>query len=234
MCFSATASFASMGLLVPLGITAVRRSCRNGRTGLWPLALMPVSFGLQQALEGVVWLGINQGPMSALPRMAALLYLFFALAFWPIWIPFLALRLARTGPANWRVEGLPRHGMQTLQGMGLLLAVVLWLPLLLQPERIEPAVVNCSIDYGLKLLLNGGGAGVLLAIYAAVVTGPLLLLPSSRLRVLGIALLISGVFSEWFYHHAFTSVWCYFSAVLAGLVVWVVWTEPQSADRPAV
>ena len=232
MCFSATASFASTGLLVPLGITALWRSCRNGRTDLWPLALMPLGFGLQQALEGLVWLGLNQGSLSAPPRLEAMLYLFFALACWPIWIPFMALRLSDKGAAIWGVDRGRRRLLLALQGCGLVMAVALWLPLLLQPERIEPVVVNGSINYGLRLLLSGGVAGVVPAVYAVVVTGPLLLLPSAPLRSYGIALLISGVISEWFYRHAFASVWCYFSAVLAGLVVWMVWTEPRFAAAP--
>ena len=231
MCFSATASFTSAALLVPLGMTTSWRACRDGRTELLPLALMPVGFGLQQALEGGVWLGLNQGSLAALPRIAALAYLFFALAFWPIWIPFVALRLSLTGQASWRVDGRRRRLLQRLQGLGLLLAVALWLPLLLQPDRIQPLVVNGSIDYGLTLLLSGVVANFVPAVYAAVISGPLLLLPSARLRGFGIALLVSGVVAEWLYRHAFASVWCYFSAVLSGLIVWMVWTEPSACRR---
>lgn len=213
MCFSAEASFASAALLLPLGMASVWRSCRAGEMGLLPLALMPVGFGLQQALEGGVWLGLSQGSLAALPRMAALAYLFFALALWPSWIPFMALRLSAPGRQSWHVN------QQRL-------------PLLLQPERIEPRVVNGSIDYGLSLLLGGGAAEYIPALYAAVVAGPLLLLPSAKLRNFGIALMVSGVVSQWFYRHAFASVWCYFSAVLSGLIIWMVWSEPSVCSRP--
>ena len=232
MCFSAEASFASAALLLPLGMASVWRSCRAGEMGLLPLALMPVGFGLQQALEGGVWLALSQGSLAALPRMAALAYLFFALALWPSWIPFMALRLSAPGRQSWHVNQQRRHLLATLQGVGLLLGAALWLPLLLQPERIEPRVVNGSIDYGLSLLLGGGAAEYIPALYAAVVAGPLLLLPSAKLRNFGIALLVSGVVSQWFYRHAFASVWCYFSAVLSGLIIWMVWSEPSVCSRP--
>ncbi|MCP9787953.1 hypothetical protein KBY99_03030 [Cyanobium sp. Maggiore-St4-Cus] len=91
MCFSAAASFSSAALLVPLGIAAVARSWRDHRRELLPLALMPVGFGLQQGLEGVVWLGLNHGPAAPLLKGGALAYLFFALALWPIWIPYVVL-----------------------------------------------------------------------------------------------------------------------------------------------
>lgn len=231
MCFSAAASFASASLLLPLGTTAVWKTCRAGRAELLPLAVMPMGFGLQQALEGVVWLGLRQGSLSTLPRLAALAYLFFALAFWPSWIPLTALCLSRMDTPDGHLQAGRLRLLQALQGLGLLLAVALWLPLLLQPERIQPVVVNGSIDYGLLLLLTGGVADLGPAVYAVLVTGPLLLLPSARLRGFAIALLLSGVVSEWFYRHAFASVWCFFSAVLSGLIVLMVWTESSAFSR---
>ncbi len=150
MCFSAAASFSSAALLVPLGIAAVARSWRDHRRELLPLTLMPVGFGLQQGLEGVVWLGLNHGPAAPLLKGGALAYLFFALALWPIWIPYVVLSL---WPQQRHWPGRPL--LWTLQGAGLVLGIGLWLPLLLQPTRIEPVVLKGSIDYGLTLLLRG-------------------------------------------------------------------------------
>lgn len=219
MCFSATASFAAAGSLAPLGVAALWRCGRQGRGDLLPLALMPLAFAAQQALEGVVWLGLAHGPLAGAPLLAALAYLFFALAFWPAWIPFLALRIWRA-PVGWRWRSL-----LLLQGLGLLLALLLWLPLVLQPQRVDPVVVQGSIDYGTMLLLNGGIVTYGRYLYAAVIVLPLLLLPSTRLRGFGIALLLSGLVADWLHRQTFASVWCYFSAVLSALVVWIVWTE---------
>lgn len=220
MCFSAAASFTATVLLLPLGISAVAQSGRDHRPELLPLALMPVVFGLQQALEGVVWLGLNHGPATPLLKGGALGYLFFALAFWPIWIPHVALCL-------W-----PRHRRQperkllwSLQGMGLILGTLLWLPLLFQPTRFEPVVVQGSIDYGLKLLIGGGQSDLIRLIYAAVAGLPLLLLPYTWMRIFGVALLASGLIAEWAYRETFASVWCYFSALLSVLIVWMIYTN---------
>lgn len=228
MCFSATASFSSAAILVPLGITTVARSWRDHRPELLPLALMPVGFGLQQALEGVVWLGLNHGPAAQLLKGGALAYLFFAMTFWPIWIPYLALRL---WPQHWHKHA--RQLLKILQGVGLLLGIWLWLPLLLQPTRIEPVVVKGSIDYGLTLLMSDGLADSIRYLYAAVVAIPLLLLPYPWLRTFGVALLASGLVAELAYRQAFVSVWCYFSALLSVLIVWIVHTNKiRTRGRP--
>lgn len=220
MCFSAAASFSSAAILVPLGITAVARSWRDHRSELLPLALIPVGFGLQQGLEGLVWLGLNHGPAAPLLKGAALAYLFFAMAFWPIWIPYAALRL---WPQHWHKTD--RQLLRILQGVGLLLEIWLWLPLLLQPTRIEPLVVKGSIDYGLTLLISDGLADSIRYLYAAVVGIPLLLLPYAWMRSFGVALLASGLVAELAYRQAFVSVWCYFSALLSVLIVWIVHTN---------
>ena len=220
MCFSAAASFSSAALLVPLGIAAVARSWRDHRPELLPLALMPVVFGLQQGLEGVVWLGLHHGPAAPLLKGGALAYLFFALAFWPIWIPYVALSL---WPQQRHWPGRPLLG--TLQGAGLVLGIGLWLPLLLQPTRIEPVVLKGSIDYGLTLLMSGGLAESIRYLYAVVIGLPLLLLPFAWLRSFGVALLASGLVAEWAYRQAFLSVWCYLSALLSVLIVWIIYTK---------
>jgi hypothetical protein len=224
MCFSATASFAAAAGLVPLGAAAVGLCRRRDRDELLPLAELPLFFAAQQAIEGLVWLGLaDDAPAAAAPRLAALAYLFFAFAFWPGWIPFLALRLWR-GSAGWR-----QRSLLLLQALGLVLALLLWLPLALQPERVAPAVLDGSIDYGTTLLLNGGLLVYGRYLYAAVIGLPLLLLPSARLRGFGIALLASGAAADWFYRQTFASVWCYFSAVLSALCIWIVWAE--TADQ---
>lgn len=181
---------------------------------------MPVAFALQQALEGVVWLGLSYGPATPLLKEGALSYLFFALAFWPIWIPYVALCL---WPQNRRKPY--RKLLWTLQAMGLILGTVLWLPLIFQPTRFEPVVVQGSIDYGLKLLIGGGQSDSIRLAYAAVTGLPLLLLPYIWMRIFGVALLASGLAAEWAYRQTFASVWCYFSALLSVLIVWMIYTN---------
>ena len=206
--------------MLPLGAIAIQQTRRRQRPELLPLALMPVLFGLQQAIEGLVWLALEARASPAEVRPLALAYLFFAFALWPSWIPWVALSIAR---------GRLKPALQVLLGAlslcGLLLGLGLWLPLLIEPSRLSTAVHGHSIAYSAELLLSGKAGSIARLLYLLVIVLPLLL-PSPRLRLFALALLSTGLLADWYAHHAFTSVWCYLSALLSGWILWLVWSEP--------
>lgn len=239
MCFSSTASFTAAATLVPLGLLAVRAVRRSGLDGRLPLALTPLLFALQQASEGVLWLRLEHpglggaadsgasGGGAALIGAAALLFLFFAYGLWPAWMPWVALRFLESRLEPWRRLVLKGLGL-----LGLLLGLGLWLPLAIEPDRLELLVVNGSIHYAPTLLASGViSHGLGTSLYAVPVGLPLLLGPSARLRVCGVLLLLSFALAQLAYRYAFTSVWCYFAALLSALVLWVV-AEPAGQGPP--
>ncbi len=86
MCFSAEASFGlSLGLL-PAGIYCVKSAVAKNLL-LVPVGAIPILFGVQQICEGLVWIGLARGDLE-LVKWASLLFLFFAIALWPFWVPF--------------------------------------------------------------------------------------------------------------------------------------------------
>ena len=123
ICFSSTASFSAAAVLLPLGALAIQQTRRRARPELLPLAIMPVFFGLQQAIEGCLWLQLESGSASAFVWPLAVAYLFFAFALWPSWIPWVALVIARGRLSPWRQKLL-----RTFCLSGLLLGLALWLP----------------------------------------------------------------------------------------------------------
>lgn len=94
MCFSATASFVATAALIPVGLLSVSKALRHQPGQTLPLALLPPLFAGQQALEGMVWLALESGTARPGPDLAALAYLGFAFAVWPLWLPWSALRLS--------------------------------------------------------------------------------------------------------------------------------------------
>jgi hypothetical protein len=58
MCFSAPVSFAASALLLSAGLYSLRLASQNNPRYL-PLAAIPIAFGIQQACEGWVWLGME-------------------------------------------------------------------------------------------------------------------------------------------------------------------------------
>ena len=228
ICFSSTASFTAAAVLLPLGALAIQQSRRRQRPELLPLAIMPVFFALQQAIEGLVWVQLEAGAAPASVRPLALAYLFFAFALWPSWIPWVALVIARGRLRPWRQLLLRGFCLS-----GLVLGLALWMPLLIEPQRLITTVQGDSIAYNARLLLNNDLGQIGRGLYVLLIVVPWLLIPSPRLRLFALALLMAALVADWFAHHAFTSVWCYFSALLSIWIVWLVRREPAvQAARP--
>ncbi len=208
-------------MLLPLGALAIRQTYRRRRPELLPLALMPVLFGLQQAMEGRIWLALEAGSAQAGLRPLALGYLLFAFFLWPSWLPWVALTLSRGQLRPWRLILL-----RALSLCGVLFGLALWLPLVLEPTRLSVAIQGHSIAYHARLLLSGDAGNLGRALYLLLILLPLLLLPSPRLWLFAFGLLAAGLLADGVAHHAFTSVWCYFSALLSGWILWLVSSEP--------
>src|SRR6185312_5966054 len=92
MCFSAAASFTAAGLLAMTGIATLAQVRK--RTEL-PLALTPLLFAAQQAVEGALWLTVPAGRDHSLTL--ANIFAAIALVVWPVMIP-LAMALVEREP----------------------------------------------------------------------------------------------------------------------------------------
>ena len=113
MCFSATASFVAGTALSGLGVATLRATRRRSETAF---AAIPLMFGLQQMVEGVLWLSFR---FDAPQLNQAMTYLFsmFSHVLWPIFVPF-AIGLVET--VTWR-----RSVIWGFQGVGLLVGLYL-------------------------------------------------------------------------------------------------------------
>ena len=56
MCFSATASFTAGIVLTVIGVATVKKTQRKTEI---PFAMVPLLFGLQQFIEGLLWLSFQ-------------------------------------------------------------------------------------------------------------------------------------------------------------------------------
>ena len=95
MCFSATASFAAGAALLGVGAVTVSRVRRPAEL---PFAMIPGLFGVQQLVEGALWLTFA----DTAPHANSVLthaYSFFSHVLWPIYVPIAVLLLE---PEAWR------------------------------------------------------------------------------------------------------------------------------------
>lgn len=93
MCFSAQASFITGSILIIIGLACIRRVHKKESTHLLPLAYTPLLFGIQQLLEGALWLALLSTPRNeTLYTLGLNGFLWFALFWWPTWLPYTLAR----------------------------------------------------------------------------------------------------------------------------------------------
>jgi hypothetical protein len=73
--------------------------------------------------------------------------------------------------------------------------------------------------------------GVYLAAYAIPVVGPFFVSSLKLARTTGVALLVSLVAAVAIERQALTSVWCFFAAVLSGLLLAAIIMEERRAEK---
>lgn len=225
MCFSAEASLVTGAALLPAGVYCITSALRKNRAYL-PLAVLPALFGVQQLFEAAVWIGL-QHDRPGLVRPAALGFLFFAIAFWPVWVPVAAAALER------------RRGRRlfclVLAGVGAG-ALAVYVPLAARAgDALRVEIVNHSVRYDLSALpvVTSVSGVVLQVLYLFVVCVPLLLSADRRLRVLGLAVALAAVVTQAAFRYAFASVWCFFAALLSLHVCYVLSRAPRATPGRA-
>ncbi|TMV04770.1 hypothetical protein FGK63_16940 [Ruegeria sediminis] len=220
MCFSAQASFIAGAALVTCGGVTLHMARQAGARYL-PLASLPLVFGLQQVSEGVLWLSFDTaaGPSLA----AALVFLFFAYWFWPFWVP-MSSAMIETDPRRRRV-------FSGIAVLGFCLGALLFLPVLLGPDKLDIYLMKHSIRYeNAQMFPNEGAKLAARLVYAAVICAPLIGSSLPQLRGFGYLILASVAAGLLFASYAFTSIWCFLAAVISAYI-YVVLRAVRSA-RP--
>lgn len=195
MCFSATASFAVAGATAVTGLAVLRQVTQPRELAL---AIVPLLFAAQQAVEGALWLQLTGAANIGSVETLAAAFLLFAYVLWPLYTPLAALLIE---PERGR-----RRVMAVIAAMGAVLSLVLLMDLVTNPPGA--AVNGHSIDYT--------GESDPLAwqqIPYLVATGvPLLLSSFPLVRIFGAVVLGGFVVSAYVHAETFVSVWCFFAA----------------------
>ncbi|MBD2059572.1 hypothetical protein H6F88_26855 [Oculatella sp. FACHB-28] len=212
MCFSASVSFAASALLLPAGLYALRLAYRQNSSYL-PLASIPIAFGVQQASEGLVWLGVEANS-SAEVNLGAFGFLGFAYWFWLFWAPG-SVAFSEANP-------IVRPVGWSLSVLGFMYGALLYLPLVFQPDWLSVQVVHHSIEYNTRLIFDPWlSQEVERIIYALIILIPFALASNRALKRFGATIALSAIASHWFLHQVFVSVWCFFAAILSLLIVFI-------------
>ena len=197
MCFSATASFTASALLLGMGALTMRQVERRSD---WPLAFIPVLFAIQQATEGVVWLGLS-GQVPGLQVAATQVYSVFSHVLWPIYVPWAVWLAQPPGPRRRVLAGFCVAGLAV--GLFLLYGMI--------ANPIVAHAVGQHIDYESPHFYI---AAVLLLYLAATTLSPMLS-AHAWVQRFGLLALLASVAAYVAYAQWFISVWCFFAALLS-------------------
>jgi len=168
-----------------------------------PFALIPLLFGVQQIIEGFVWLSLTRG-FGELEQTMTNVYSGFSHVLWPIYVPFACIVLETT---PWR-----RKVMLWFQAAGL--TVGLYLLFSIVTTQVTARVVGRHVVYEsphfyLALV-------IVLYLASTCLTGTF----SSHtfVRLFGGLAFLAFIGAYLFAAYAVVSVWCFFAAILSLLI----------------
>lgn len=194
MCFSATVSFGAAAVIGAAGAMTLTKTARPSEL---PLAMMPMVFAAQQAVEGALWLTVPQGrPHSLVP---ANIFAAIALVLWPLLVPA-AIALVERGAARRLIilMLLPVGIGVTAYSAGIILA---------HPYLAWP------VGHALTYVDNHPYSPTMMAAYLICVGAPPLLSSSWALRLFGVIVATGLAISMLAFYQGFFSVWCFFAAL---------------------
>lgn len=206
MCFSETASFTAAAVLTAQGLASLHLVRKH--KSLLLLACIPLFFALQQFSEGVIWHYFNHNlPIQGLALLGAQIFLFIAFLGWPILIP-LAVWIPETN--RWR---------KLLLSLFILGGVAWGVYLIYSLLDVNLKVTNHehSLLYGVDFYTDQS-MNVLKWIYLGLIILPIFISSLTSIWVFGLATLVSAGIAQYFYETTFTSVWCFFGALLSLLL----------------
>lgn len=229
MCFSAIASFTASALLIPTGLYC-RHIAQHRDRRYQSLATIPLLFGIQQACEGGVWLGLQHN-VPNLSQISALLFLAFSHGCWLVWVPW-AIAQYEPHPVKQRL-------CYSLLAIGALFALSLQLPFWSTPHTFAPKIVRGAIDYQTVLWWDAWiSRDWLHLIYACMVVAPFILTGNPTLQGFAALIAVSAGITHLTTHYAFVSIWCFWAALislsLGGILhrLPAIATTPDSASTP--
>ena len=198
MCFSGTASFIAGTTLSLVGVATIKKAKRKAEL---PFATIPLLFGIQQLIEGIVWLSFSNTAVNVISTYA---YSMFSHVFWPIFVP-IAILLLEKDPVRKKI-------LRVFTGIGL--AVGIFLLYFIFQDGIISQIVNQSVSYNSPHLY----LPLVLTLYVFATCISFLISSDKMINIIGIVMLTSFLAAGLFFSTTFISVWCFFAAVLSFII----------------
>jgi hypothetical protein len=199
MCFCAAASFTAGAVLSLVGVATLKLTKRREEVFF---AMIPLLFGLQQFIEGLLWLSF-QFEGKLLNVVMTYVFVLFSHVLWPVFVPF-SIGFMETVP--WRKKVIRGFQLTGIAVAAFLLYFIVRYPI---TSEIREHIVYVFPHFHIPPVL---------ALYIAA-TCVSALFSSQRIVILfGALAFVLFVVAFWFYYVAFFSVWCFFAAILSVVI----------------
>lgn len=207
MCFSAGASFAGGIIITGIGVVTIREVHKPSQL---VFASIPLFFGVQQIMEGCLWLALPDADYVNIQKIATYFFLIMAQVLWPALIPVSVL-LMEENKKRIRI-------LRILLVMGLSLS--LYYSVCLLSFHVTPQIMGYHILYNTDF--PESFAIIAFIIYLVVTITPLFVSGIKRTHMLGILMFLSCLITAIFFTQYLISVWCFFAALISVVIFWIL------------
>jgi len=207
MCFSPEASFAGGIIISSIGVGTYKKIHKPSQL---LFATIPIFFGIQQIVEGSLWLTIPNPEYLNIQRIGTYVFLVLADVLWPMMIPLSVLFMEE--------DKRKKRIIWILLGMGILLSLYYASCLLFL--NVTPEIQGYHIFY--KTDFPKSLSMIAFIVYLIVTIIPLFISSIKRTHLMGILMFLSCLVTAIFFTQYLTSVWCFFAALISGVVFWIL------------
>lgn len=193
------------------GTVAVRRTQELAEI---PLAAIPIAFGIQQLVEGLLWKQLMHDGSDSL--MLTETYLLFSHVLWPIYVPSAILLIEPVAVRRNYIAVALVSG--SIAGMYFLYAIA--------TQSVSAQVTSGHIAYYLPHKFEE----LAMAFYIGGTCLAPLLSSFQPVRSFGIVAIIALIAVWLAYSDWLISLWCFFAAILSGLIV-LQFSRPRVLDH---
>lgn len=207
MCFSAEASFAGGVIISAIGVATIREVHKPSQL---VFACIPLFFGVQQIVEGCLWLTLPDIDYLNIQKVTTYLFLVLAQVLWPTLIPVSVILMEESG----------RRKRWMLIFLALGLALSLYYVLCLVFFNVTPEIKGYHILY--TTTFPDLFAIPAFIVYLVVTITPLFVSSIKRTHLMAMLMFFSCVITAIFFTQYLISVWCFFAALISGVIFWIL------------
>jgi len=207
MCFSAEASFTGGVIITTIGVFTATKVHKPSQL---LFACIPLFFGIQQFTEGVLWLTLGRADYLILQKISTYVFLIMARVIWPTMIPLSILFMEENKKRKkilWII---------LIMGLSLSLYYTCCLIFFHVNPQIMSYHIHYNSDYPVFMVIPT------LLVYLIATISPLFISSIKKTHLLGVLMLLSCALSIIFFTQFLTSVWCFFAALISGIIYWIL------------